>query len=97
LIAGPISTFLVEPVANFDFLGARYEVIDKLGINAFLHDDAAGRGAALSGGAERAPDAASMRGRGWRRRARSSDSCREFERTVLEALWPPSRLRFCDL
>ena len=78
---------LIEAVANFDLLCACDEVIDELAVNAFLHDDAAGRGAALSGGAERAPEPA-------------FDSqfeigivehdhrilAAEFERTVFEAL-----------
>ena len=49
---------LVEAVADFDLLGAGDEVLDELVVHAFLHDDAAGRGAALSGGAERAPESA---------------------------------------
>jgi len=49
---------LVEAVADFDFPGAGDELVDELAVDAFLHDDAAGRGAALSGGAEGAPEAA---------------------------------------
>src|SRR5208337_4139791 len=46
----------VQTVADSYLFGAGDEVIDKLGINTFLHDDATGRGAALSGGPERAPE-----------------------------------------
>src|SRR3982074_3518736 len=49
---------LVEAVADLDLLRARDEVIDELAVNPFLNDDAASRGAALSGGAESAPESA---------------------------------------
>src|SRR4029077_4733945 len=78
---------LVETIADLDFLRARDEVIDELVVNAFLNDDAAGRGAALSGGAESAPESAldsefevSVVEHDHRILAA------EFERTVLEAL-----------
>ena len=49
---------LVDTVANFQPLGALDVALHKFRVDAFLHDDAAGRGAALAGGAEAAPDAA---------------------------------------
>ena len=48
----------VEAVADFQFLGAVDEALDEFAIHAFLHDDAAGRSAALAGGAERSPERA---------------------------------------
>src|ERR1017187_82936 len=48
----------VEAVADFQFLRARDVALDELAIDALLHDDAAGRGATLAGGAESAPEAA---------------------------------------
>src|ERR1019366_6131574 len=78
---------LVETVADFDVLRTRHEVIDKLGVNAFLHDDAAGGGAALSGGAESAPESA-FDGKVEVRIVEHDHRilAAEFERTVLEAL-----------
>src|ERR1700730_6639772 len=77
---------LVETIADFDLLRARDEVIDELAVNAFLDDDAAGRGAALSGSTESAPESAfdsefkiSVVQHDHRILAA------EFERTVLEA------------
>ena len=52
---------LVETVADLQLLRARHELIDELLVHALLHDDAAGRGAALSGRAERSPQRAFQR------------------------------------
>ena len=52
---------LVEPVADLQLLGALHQRIDELLVHALLHDDAAGRGAALAGGAERSPQRAFQR------------------------------------
>ena len=86
----------VEAVADFDLLGAGDEVIDKFAIHALLHDDAAGRGAALSGGAECAPEAA-FNGEievgivEHNHRILAA----EFERAMLETLGCALRRRFC--
>ena len=48
----------IQPVADFQFRGALHVAIHKLFINALLHNDAAGGGAALAGGTEAAPEAA---------------------------------------
>src|SRR6266404_1892678 len=48
----------VEAVTDFQFLGARYEARNKFVVHRLVHSDAAGCGAALTGGAEAAPDSA---------------------------------------
>src|SRR5580698_3352285 len=45
----------VESVADFQTAGAFDIALDELAVNAFLDDDATGRGAALAGGAETSP------------------------------------------
>src|SRR4029077_18879293 len=49
---------LVQSVSDFQRLGAVHVTRDELTVDALLHDDAAGRGAALSSGAEAAPESA---------------------------------------
>jgi len=46
---------IVEAVADAQLASALNQPSQKITINAFFNDDAAGGGAALSGGAERAP------------------------------------------
>ena len=78
---------LVEPITDLDLLRARHKVLDKLPVYALLHDDAAGRGAALSGGTERAPESA-LNGQ-FEVGVIEHDHgilAAEFERAVLEAL-----------
>src|SRR5271167_3344631 len=48
----------VEAIANLQLFRAHDQLIHELLVHALLHDDAAGRGAALSGGAKRAPQRA---------------------------------------
>src|SRR4029077_40869 len=48
----------VEAVSDFQFSGSINKTFDKVSVNAFLHDDATGRGATLTGRAEGAPQSA---------------------------------------
>ncbi len=48
----------IEAVADFQFLRAVHVALDELPVDALLHDDAAGRGATLAGGAEASPESA---------------------------------------
>src|SRR5205085_3444899 len=47
----------VKPVPHLEAFGAMHIALDELVVNALLHDDAAGRSATLTGGAESAPQA----------------------------------------
>src|ERR1700681_2296066 len=49
---------LIQAVANFQTLSAIHVALHEFGVHDFLHDDAAGGGAALAGGPEAAPEAA---------------------------------------
>src|SRR5215472_3459008 len=48
----------VEPIAHLEFFRALDQPLVEFAVDPLLHDDAAGRGAALSGGAEGAPERA---------------------------------------
>jgi len=61
--------------------------LHELGVDALLHDDATRSRAALAESCRSAPEAAfDGQVEVGNRRARSWDSCRQFQRTVLEAL-----------
>jgi len=46
----------VEAISDFQLFGARDEARNEVVINGFVDGDAAGRGAALAGGAKAAPN-----------------------------------------
>src|SRR4029078_2701336 len=48
----------LQPVADDERLRPRHELVDELLVDLLVHNDAAGRSAALPGGAEAAPQAA---------------------------------------
>src|SRR5207249_1162869 len=77
----------VEAVADLQLLGAVHVALDEFAVDAFLHDDAAGGGATLAGGAEASPESAFN---GEIEVGIVEDDHRilaaEFERAMLEAL-----------
>ena len=84
---GPHLDRWIESVADLQFLRLRHIAVNKFLINTLLHDDAAGRGAALPRGAERAPEPA-FNGEIEIRIVEHDHRvlAAEFQRTVFEAL-----------
>ena len=78
---------LIEAIADPQPLGTVYIAFHELVVDALLHDDAAGRGATLAGGAEAAPQSA-VDGEVKVRVIKDDHRvlAAEFERAVLEAL-----------